>query len=386
MTLQFTPRRTGIPQVACVLFLFAGGAGAAPLIDGAVGQVTHKSSLTIKGSGFGTKNSAAPVVWDDASTGTSLYDKWSGFWPSNSSNSSYNMAYRTPMRNIGLPHNNITRYIAGAHGNSSGASGGYNVMLWKSRTMSTFPSYTYASWYQRSDDNWSFCGDNNYKVFDYSANSSPYRMPENWYLEYNPRPTSRSSTPSWHMLDDSSSSLQNPDANGHSWWWNSAVNPMSGKWSKIEVEIRYSNRSDGYIKLWENGLLRVNYAGRTDGYPGTSRSEAIGGYARCYGYSNNWRYFADLYLDYSRARVVLANNADYSKATVIETQVPTSWKSDSVNVAVNLGKFSAGETAYLFLFDGNGQRNAAGFPVKVGSGVATRLPPDQPTGLTVTVN
>ncbi len=55
---------------------------------------------------------------------------------------------------------------------------------------------------------------------------------------------------------------------------------MAGQWSKIELEIKYTNQSDGYIKLWENGKLKVDYSGHTDRYAGSSRAEGIGGYAR----------------------------------------------------------------------------------------------------------
>lgn len=370
--------------VAGLMFIFAGSATAAPTIQQVSGKVDHKVAVTIKGTGFGSKTKAAPVVWDDASGGN-LLDKWDGYWPNRSPNATYNMAYRAPMRGIGLPHKHVSKYIAGAHGDNSGYNAGYNVILYKNRTISSYPVYTYASWYQRADDAWTFCGDNNYKVYDYSMGTSPYSLPENWYLEYNGRPTSRTSTPSWHINDDYSS-LVSPDANGRSWWWSSAVNPMGGAWTKIEVEIKYTNQSNGYIKLWENGALKINYAGRTDSMPGQARSEGIGGYARCSGYSNNWRYFSDVYLDHTRARVVLANNADYGKATIIEPQIPSAWSDDSLKVTVNLGKFSAGQKAYLFVFDSSGQRNASGFPVTVGDRADTPVAPNPPTNLTVSYN
>jgi len=208
-----------------------------------------------------------------------MRDKWDGVWPDQ--NATYNTAYRLPQRGIGLPHANITKYIAGSHYSSSGANAGYNVIFWKNRTIASYPAYTYVSWYQRVDDAWLFQDnltpdkDNNIKMSAFSVCCSPYELPNNWYLEYNPRPSSRTSIPAWHINDDGAS-LQSPDANGRSWWWSEAVNPMSGGWAKIEQEIKYSRQSDGYIKLRENGVLKVNYAGPTDKYAGTARSEGIG--------------------------------------------------------------------------------------------------------------
>ena len=186
------------------------------------------------------------------------------------------LAYRTPAqvgRNIALPHSRITKYIAGAHyGPTPGAQCGYSVILWKTRAITSFPSYSYMSWYQRVDDNWRFGGDDNFKTFAYSEGSGPYNLPNNWYAEYNPRPTSRTSGAAYHLNDDATGtatqSLQAPDQNGHSWWWNGAVNPMSGVWTKVEMELEYTNLTDGYVKLWENGVLKIDYRGPTDRLPG----------------------------------------------------------------------------------------------------------------------
>jgi hypothetical protein len=149
---------------------------------------------------------------------------------------------------------------------------------------------------------------------------------------------------------------------------------MSGVWTKIELEIRYDKTSSGYVKLWENGVLKMNYAGRTDGLPGATRSEAVGGYQRQHS-STAWRYFADVYVDYTPARVVLANNSVLRLATVIEPQVPSAWSPTSITVSANLGRFNAGDTAYLFVVDPLGNPSATGFPVTVGQSAPNRLPP-----------
>jgi len=350
-------------MAAFLLLFLANPATAAPAIKQASGTFNHKGTVTITGSGFGVKAQAAPVVWDDAS-GSNILNRWDGAWPDQSP--STNTAYRTPQRGIALPHNRIASYIAGAHYPGTGADAGYNVIFWKNRSFASYPAYTYASWYQRFDNAWTFGGDDNTKTFAFSVCCGPYEMPKNWYMEYNARPTSTTSIPSWHMYDDGAGqSYQSLDGN-KSWWYGSAVNPMGGQWAKIEVEIKYTNQSDGYITLWENGVRKIDYVGTTDRYPGMERTEGIGGYARNRN-STNWRYYADVYLDYTPARVVLANNASLSSATIIETQIPTSWNDNSVNFTVNLGKFTTGQTAYLFVVDSSGIRNATGFPITVGA-------------------
>jgi hypothetical protein len=330
------------------------------------GGFVHNNTVLVTGTQFGTKVPAAPVVWDDAS-GTSIFDKWDGAWPD--LNPTYDTEYRAPQRGIGLPHANITSYIAGAHYGSGGANAGYNVIFWKNRTISSYPAFSYMSWYQRIDDAWVFQDnltpdtDNNIKMSAFSVCCSPYELPNNWYVEYNPRPTSPSSSCTWHLNDDGFS-LEFPDQNGHNWFWGPCINPMSGVWIKIEQEIKYSRQSDGYIKLWENGVLKVNYAGATDLYSGNERSEGIGGYARSRS-TANWRYFADVYLDYEPGRVVLANNSRLDLATIRENQIPLTWSDTSITFSVNLGRFTAGQTAYLFVVNTSGQATNPGFPLIV---------------------
>jgi hypothetical protein len=343
-------------------------AGDGPSINSTSGTWSHGNSVTISGGGFGSKSTAAPVVWDDCSSGTYPTDAgWSGYWP-NHGESSYYLHYTTPIRGIGLPHGNISRYMAGCHGDDEGYWGGYNVMCWKTRTISSFPSYTYASWYARADDNWVFNlgnpPDNNFKCYDYSYGGEPYCMNDsthsNWYASYGPpNPSSTTSSVQW-VINDDGGSMTNPDANDHNYWWDSATNPMSGVWVKLEMAIKFTDHNgdggdpdNGYIKLWDNGALRIDYEGPTDRYAGTSRVDAIGGYIRDSGNSNQWRYFADLYLDHTLSRVVLANASTLSNATIVEPQIPSSWGSSSITVTVNEGKLTGNVHVFVVDADGN---------------------------------
>jgi hypothetical protein len=369
------------PGFAIIVALFSAAAIGAPAVQQVSGTFAHKASVTISGSGFGSKAQAAPVVWDDAS-GSNVLAKWSGAWPDN--NPAYNTTYRAPQRGVALPHGNITKYIAGAHAEGAGATGGYNVIFFKNITINSYPAQYYVSWYSTVDPAWSFGGDENFKTFAYSSGNGPYGMPNNWYVNYGPptmRPPGNSQYPfPYWQINDDGSSLQNPDINGKSsWWYISEVNPITA-WAKNEIAVRLSTGNDGYIKQWENGRLVINYQGPTDKYPGSSRTIGIGGYARNYNKSSNWRYFADVYLDSSLSRVVLANNPILGDATVIENQIPTAWGTGSIGLTVNLGKFTSGQTAYLFVVDASGSSNSTGYPVTVGE---AEVKPNAPEGVVV---
>ncbi len=343
--------------------------GSAPTIQQIVsGTFSHKNTVTVSGSGFGTKTTPAPVVWDDAA-GTDLSTLWSGWWPT-AGTASYRMTYSTPIRGVTPPHSHVTKYLTGAHGDSSGSNAGWNVAVWKDFTKSD-GQVLYWSWYHRVDPAWVFGlgspNDANFKTFGYSAQGSIYEMPNNWYSGYQPSNfVSTSATMCVGTNDDSSATFQSPDLNGHNaFWWDCVANanPATG-WVKSEMEFRIST-TNGYIKQWENGTLVVNYAGPTDKYPGTARSVGIGGYHRGYGNANNRRYFGDVYFDTTPARIILGNANTLAASTIREVQIPTAWTANSISFSVNLGKFTTGQSAYLFIVDPSGVSSATGFPVTI---------------------
>lgn len=354
------------------------GALATPLPQGVTGALNHGATITISGSGFGSKAIAAPLAWDNAS-GNAVTDIWTGAWPDQLPG--YNLAYYAPMRGISLPHSHVTRYIAGAHAGDTGADTGYDVLMWKSMPLPALPFYIYASWYQRADNQWHFGGDNNFKTFDWSAGDEPYAS-MSWYTCYGPPHPDSNTDNGLQWTQETGTPLGDPDLNGHNAWWGTAVNPMAGQWSKVEIAIRVSSQSDGYINIWENGQRVMNYAGATDNYGGTRRSIAVGGYARMQGYTNNWRYFDDVYVDTTLSRVVLADKPVLSQASIVEVQIPSAWSDGSITAQVNLGKFTQGQAAYLFVVDASGNVSATGLAVTAG-GTGTAVAPDPPAGFTV---
>ena len=90
--------------VGAILLGFAAGMQASlatPLPVSVSGTLNHGATVTISGSGFGAKATAAPLVWDNATAGA-VTDLWTGAWPNELPG--YNLAYYAPMRSIGLPH------------------------------------------------------------------------------------------------------------------------------------------------------------------------------------------------------------------------------------------------------------------------------------------
>ena len=62
---------------------------------------------------------------------------------------------------------------------------------------------------------------------------------------------------------------------------------------------------------------------------------------------------------------MLANNATYTSATIIEPQIPTAWADGSITVTVNQGALPDGD-AFLFVFDSENEMSGA-FGVRLNS-------------------
>jgi hypothetical protein len=342
------------------------GQSSTPTITAVSGTWNHGSTVTIQGSGFGTKPTAAPMVWDDCS-GTNPLAKWDGVLPNTNDSTTYQMTYRTPMRGVSPPHNRVGKYLAGGHGCASLACA--DVAVWKNRTFQN-PSFSYVSWYIRADPGWVFGQDNNFKNSTWATGSdAPYGQPY-WYTGYNAPFTSVTSSGSW-----STNSLPGGQYN----WGETATNPYQ-QWAKIEMMVRWSTGSDGFIRIYDNGRLVFTANGPSDFGSGSARTEMIGGYGRMYGQPTNWRYFADLYLDSSLAHVIIGNAPTLAASTRREVQIPTSWSGSSLSVRVNLGAFSTGQQAYLYVYDANGVANSNGYPITVGGGSGSPTPPPAAPG------
>jgi hypothetical protein len=359
---------------------------AAPAISQVSGTYNHRATVIITGSGFGAKATATPLVWDDAS-GTNVLSKWSGYWPdaalnpNGTANPSGNMQYLSaPVLGANPPHNRTGRYLTGLHGSCGNFHTGQDVAVWKDFTR-VEGGYVYFSWYNYVNPGWVFTGgmspqDGNFKIFGYSVQGSIYEIPNNWYISqwdgagrglYSATATNYET-----IINDDSSGSGLTQSSGQT-FQGPMINPLGGAWVKQEVLIKVSS-SAGLLQMFENGFRNVNYTGRTDAYPGTARSAGIGGFARSCESLNNRRYFADIYMDTSAQRVVLGNAATYAASTLREMQIPTTWSDGSISISVNLGKFSEGQTAYLYVFDATNTVSATGVPVTVGNNRLTPPP------------
>lgn len=340
-------------------------AWGAPSVSGVSGIITHGNTITISGSGFGSKSTAAPAVWDDCS-GTNVLDTWDGNYNSGCE-AGYIGAYRTPAalgRGVATAHSRASKYFCGAHYPGGGGTTGSNVGIWKNRSVS-LPAYTYACWYERIDPNWNWnldTGSDQYKMYSWGIGDWPYGdgTSQYWYME-------KQSAQDATGIDIHASDAYSIESQTYGEGW---PNLKTG-WHKFEIEICYSNTSGtGYFKLWTDGTLNISYTGKTDGganWSGSDRCELIGGYCTDRD-TTQWRYFNDIYLDYSRQRVLIGDASTLTGCTTLrEVQIPVTWSDTSITATVNQGGFADGATAYLYVFDATGTANTTGKEITFGS-------------------
>lgn len=159
-----------------------------------------------------------------------------------------------------------------------------------------------------------------------------------------------------------------------------------GRWKRVWVWMKGSTGSssrDGEFKLWTldaNGVTtRVNDAGVNNlKASGVWEKVRPNGYGRQT--SNSVVSYDDIYIasgTNAQARVEIGDSATYAASKKLTILTPTSWANGSISATVNTGPFKSGDSAYLFVIDGNGNASN-GFPITIGGTRSGAVPPEPP--------
>ncbi len=377
-----------------------------PYISSVSGNFFHGNSIVIGGSQFDSKNPATPLVWDDGSTNTSISTYYDYVLPENADQGSeYNMAYHlAPFRNINPPNERIKYILGGAHATdteSNQYSSGGNVVLGKDMTSHSF----YVNYYYRIDPlfdehNRSGYSDNLKELSLSETAGDAYGGTFGFYNWCNNTVPDINFTGSILMsrkpVTPENRDLPYGCSGNNRVYHNNPIN----EWIKMQWEGKYDSVNDSPTAIlttypdgaraelshYDDALTTSNYMMSNDGYPkqNSLNSLAIGGFTRIPRHNNgtnSFRYFAAVYIDNTHSRIMLGDNPNYELCTIMEPQIPSSWNNNSVGVNVNLGSFSAGSTAYLFVFNSDNQHNQTGYPVTIlsGGGELPGTPPSQTT-------
>ncbi len=345
-------------QSVCALsvaFILASHAQAAPSVSQASGTFSNGNSVTISGSGFGTKSTASPLVFDNFEAGSSgskvltanaVVGKWHN-------GAGYDVpTYSTEQAQAGSKSAKL-----------STAGGAYNLSL---NQNGSYP-VVYMDWWVRVQ-----------QMSGVSRNWKPWRL-------YGGNDTLQANAVI--MCNGSGISIENGGSNGSFWWEGGDFS--NGQWQHYQVALKASSSAgsaDGAVQQYINGRLVSNHTGVVTRTSSSHWDQirighywAMDGVAECGSNSGVNLYVDNVYIDSSWARVEIGNASTYTASTVRAIQIPTSWSASSVTVNVNTGSFTTGSTAYLYVVDSSGAVNSNGIAVTIGAGSKAPSPPTNVT-------
>lgn len=334
-----------------LFFLFVSVVSADPSVSGTSGNIQDGQTLTINGSGFGTKSTAAPQIWDNMETG--------------SFNSSWETTTSLSINTTNQRHSNSTY-----NGHHRFDSGGYAVFRG-----GNVSEKWYAQYWVRLDPNWEWGTTYNYSGDDrHLANVKFFRLwnpgsiNENWVV------ASKNLNNSCIALTEYVSPVE------VNYFWSTFHSDITdGNWHLLQFEFKENSAlgvGDGEFRLWFDGELKLedlDIESREDfseykrpfilGFynswgPNTGLGETVSG--------NDNFYIDDAYIDGTFARVEIGNASTYDACTHREIQIPTSWSASSVEVTLNRGSFGENDTSYLYVTDSDGAVNSAGYEITWG--------------------
>lgn len=340
---------------ALVASLIAGTAYSAPTVSQISGAVANDGTLTIVGSGFGTKSKASPLVFDNFEAGTvgskvmtakAVVGQWQD-------GSGYD-----------VPAYSNTQAWAGSKSVRLEAGPAYNLSL---NQNGSFP-VLYMDWRVRVEMKGGL-----------TRNWKPWRL----YGD-----NDRMQTNAVLMCNGSGMSVQNSGGGGGFWW--DSMSFGDRRWQHYQVVLKASSTpgaADGVLMQYIDGQLMSNHKGIvTRTVDSHWRDVRIGHYwagdgdGTCSSNPGANIYLDNVYVDTSWARVEIGSHSTYAGSSHREIQIPTSWSDGSVQVRVNSGTFKAGTQAYLYVTDSNGNVNSNGYPITIGG---TSNAPNPPTNVSV---
>jgi hypothetical protein len=331
-----------------IILIFSFDSFAAPSISEVSGGIIEGETVTIAGSGFGTKSPAAPLIWDtleDGSVNTSTTSLDRDDWDSTSTFSATS----------GDKHGGT--YSALSSGPNGGGHFDIETNVGDSAKLYFYTWRRYSTGMSQANLNKKFWG-------MLPTGGSSY-----------PRPAA-----AWHgsELGKAGKFIVEPNLYGTKAF--SFGDLPGSSWFLDEFIVQLSSGSgqrDGIWQYIQDGSTKANYTDvvyRNGTYPTQPsqvswRNDGI--------YSGNL-YMDDLYIDTMWSRVMVGNNSSYSSCTHREIQIPMAWAGNSITITVNQGSFADCETVYLFVVDADGNVNTQGYPIRIVTGAGK--PPCPPIG------
>ncbi len=338
-------------RIAAIVFsvfsvptLVAGAVSALPSITSLSGTVEHGSSVTIGGSDFGAKPIASPYRYDNFEAGvvgTRLLSESEGGWFTEGIAPVYSL---TKIRKANTKS---------AYQNFTSNGGGYNstigLMNWPDAPMYFSGWFNYRMWGAQSRNN---------KLLQLRAGRlDQYVWEGRFGADY--------SSVQQYVADCDGHALE-PPVRAYAPYNNLYADEQ---WHRMEFYIDQGtvNGNNGQWTIWIDGQVWSSISGTfmQDGDCPFFRFYLGFYFARDVGDPTPQaeRYWDELYVDITRARVEIGNAPTWAACTHREIQVPSTWNGNSITFRTNQGTFADATTAYVYVVDASGAVNSQGYPV-----------------------
>lgn len=351
-----------------ILFFICIKTNAAPAISSISGSISHGSSITINGTGFGVKSPAAPYIWANFDDGNSQPSSLGQIH-------SWNVVNFTPTAGVGVRNTiGMQSYLWNYQEQNFGALMGVNGV-----NFNTYGLHWYV--FRKGKRNWSITDSMNWKNFRlWYDGGSLYTQTGNGNIAEEGYPNAGymcawQSPPSSQCTD----SITADQTRGYS----------DGRWNTeqyIGAPQSGAGLTDGFFHFIVNGrtAVRIPYTDYAQKVFVMAQGSASESYFVHDESANDpdppagaRTWWDDVYVDRTWSRVMLSNRSTWgtsSTGPLYEIQIPTAWSNTSVTVQVNIGELNIGSTAYLYVVDSNNDANSSGFPVTIGGGGQSILP------------
>lgn len=321
---------------------------ANPTISNVAGTFTHDSSITITGTNYGTKSTAAPDLWDTVDNigaysalndGDTIPTTGGAPWTLNDGSI---MKYETSDT---MRHARVSAMYKGQTGATGGYLGG--------RTVSG-ATKLYVSWWIKSSLDVS--GGHSSKFIRLngpsgheSATVQTLSWTQNQLICFNTGETCLDPPfPDYTLIDDLGEALTPTDT----WHFmelfadNTSGNQIVV--AKTDNGTHTNNTQCGSTWNWDY-VWRIGFD-----RGGTSPPSPL-------------IHMSEIYVDNTPQRVYLGDAATYATCAHLEMQIPSVWSGTSITTTLNQGSFGDTDTVYVYVANDNNEVNASGFQITLGA-------------------
>lgn len=331
--------------VAVILLMASSAYGQA--ITGVTGSVATDSSIVIYGSGFGTKDPAAPLLYDTVANQSDYESLNPGDTvPTRSDDCEtcpwYSMSGRNP-----ITYSTTSPRVEGGAFYRVTANG----FLKQEDYGSASPKNIYVNWWLRI------------------SQAVPGTVSSKWIRLWrdNSGTEGRISWTQMHLTYYTDTNHDGVvDQSGIPHWgdWGG----VTGEWNNLELECNSDDIEIGY------GSLTAKTNGTVIHDIRQMWASAPLNYIDAFGFEPNisdntinhicdW---SEVYIDTSLARVMIGDASTFSACSHREIQIPSAWAADEITVTVNTGTFADDADVWLYVIDPDGNASV-GYAVAVSS-------------------